>query len=104
MGVDFYACDNCGEVRHEDSLKICNDECSKVYCDDKEECLKCIWDTGKKDEYGERIIQCVHCTHEEHKKCVTDEDIIKFLLSYYNKTHKKNILTKESCIELIKQH
>lgn len=86
MGVDFYACNNCGETFpdcgsyfHCDcGATFCSSECGKheykEYSDD---------DIDDENDYEEEISTCIYCRVES----VLDHDLLIFILDKYGLTY-----------------
>lgn len=68
MGVDFYNCDACGQVRHPDNLSSCSNCCGVYYCAD----LGCASENiGRTEEGGdsychECLPKCSLCNEPAH--------------------------------------
>lgn len=89
MGVDFYACDNCGETfcdagdyfRCDCGDKFCSTECGGSETTDADDTID-----------DEEVISCIHCRRES----ATASDLLYFMLKKYN-------LTYEEALEMYKK-
>jgi len=87
MGVDFYACENCGETfcdagyyfRCECGSRFCSDVCG-----DKKLIQAESEDEVCDDEYLDEISSCIFCRVEQ----VCDADMVRFLLKKLGLTHE----------------
>lgn len=80
MGVDFYACDNCG-----DTFPDCGDyfrcDCEAKFC-----CTECGGYKSvepEEDVDDHEVITCIHCRMES----ATSDDLLHFLLKKFDLTH-----------------
>jgi hypothetical protein len=92
MGVDFYACQNCGDTYPDCGYYFTCTGCESNFCSDK--CGKKI-SLDEESEYAKTLTSCVFCRYEE----VTDRQVLLFLCKKYNIVEEDAI---KECIEDLK--
>jgi len=86
MGIDFYACDNCGETFPDcgDYFRCdCGDKFCSTECGDSKVVEPASSDDEDDDSYREEVTTCMHCRLES----ATSYDLLLFILAKFNMTY-----------------
>lgn len=85
MGIDWFACNYCGDTFPDCGDWFICDECGTDWC--SEECAKADGAMRhEEDGYGE-IVSCKYCRNEDLK----DSQLVAYLLSYFNVTREEMV-------------